>query len=127
MKQLLTNIFGTSRGNEDVSIEKNTSSEQKETTDTVSDLPVEYSKKTGWKLDFVYKTHDESPVHFSVVTPATEDLTERDRNKSVLQNMISNIHSQLTTVDEDTGFINVDNSLVIRKNQFVSVAILSIQ
>lgn len=126
MKQLLTNIFGTSKENEDVSLEKDISSEQKEPIDTVSGLPVAYPKKTGWKLDFVYKNHDDSPVHFSVVTAATDDITESDRNKNILQNMVSNIHGQLTTVDEDTGFINVDNSLVIRKNQFVSVAILSI-
>ncbi len=125
---ILNNIFGKKMEGVTDSIESSGSIENVNVNDLVPDINLDESephKFSGWKLIFVYRMIDDTLNQFHISKNPTETLGDSDRNKELLQSIVMNIHEQLNTVTDEEGFINLDNSLVIRKNQFVSVSVVN--
>jgi hypothetical protein len=115
MKQLLTSIFGAN----------DTASNTLESV-AKSDESVSADQKPfkEWTLSFIYKQDDNNLHRFTMST--TSALTEADSNanRERFKGIITKFYEHLLTVDED-GYVNFDNSVIIKKSQFVSLLLVN--
>lgn len=119
MKQLLTNIFG---GEEKPDADKN---ETVNSTINSSPSPSADGKKySGWKLTMLHSQEGCSRHSFCMSTEPTDELAEFERNRETFKSLVANVHTQLNSIEDDQ-YINFDNTLVIRKDQFVSLSLVT--
>jgi len=118
MKQLLTNIFGG---------EEKPDTDKTETVSQMTEPSASGTKKySGWKLTLSHsQSQDGSSRHsFCMSVEPTDEPAEFERNRETLKSLVANVHTQLNSIEEDQ-YINFDNTLVIRKDQFVSLSLVT--
>lgn len=80
----------------------------------------------GWKLDLTYYRIDTEHIHhFIIQHDANESFDISDQIRQNLKNIVINVHSQLNNCP-DEGFLNIENSLLIKKEQFVGLVVSTI-
>lgn len=80
----------------------------------------------GWKLTLQYCVDELNTQEFVLIYDKTFDEEESDKNNRTLKAIVEKIYSQLNASNDD-NYINIDNSLLIKKDQFVSVSISQIK
>lgn len=80
----------------------------------------------GWKLTLQYCVDELNTQEFVLSYDKTFDKEESDKNNRTLKSIVDKIYTQLNASNGD-NYINIDNSLLIKKDQFVSVSISQIK
>lgn len=80
----------------------------------------------GWKLTLQYCIDHSDTQEFVLVYDKTSNQEESDRNNRTLKSIVEKIYNQLNSSTDD-NYINIENSLLIKKDQFVSVSISQIK
>lgn len=80
----------------------------------------------GWKLTLQYCVDELSTQEFVLVYDKTFDREESDKNNRTLKSIVDKIYTQLNASNDD-NYINIENSLLIKKDQFISVSISQIK
>lgn len=80
----------------------------------------------GWKLTLQYCIDHSDTQEFVLVYDKTQDKEESDKNNRTLKSIVEKIYNQLNSSTDD-NYINIENSLLIKKDQFISVSISQIK
>lgn len=131
MKQLITSLFGSDANKEtqdlDVTMENPTST----TTDLAAGIvsPTKH-KHSGWQLTLKYLNdiYDEDQLQvFSIKSEGVSDITDSNTARDHFKSLIAKMYEKLNAAPDDDSFVNFDDSLVIRKNQFVSLSLTTVE
>lgn len=88
--------------------------------------PTPQPQYKGWKLTLQYCIDHSETQEFVLVYDKTFDKEESDKNNRTLKSIVEKIYNQLNTSSDD-NYINIENSLLIKKDQFISISISQIK
>ena len=104
---------------------KKTHTDSKKTVEPPEPCPRKGSaaRYNGWKFELLYKSEARlGVVAFTLKTDATDSIKISDEHRDHFKALIASVYKQIDSNLND--YINVDDTLIINKKQFISVVLV---